>query len=163
MMILAFLICGQFTIEKVARNPFTVERVPAFTIEQTAALPAGPSHDAIPQATDGRIEQRRAAYARILREVERTGSEAVYESQGPADQGWMLPKGKYRIVRDKDGDAAYEEIVPAVKSKPKGRPIRWNEVAVPIPEPDPSLLESPDPLIVFPRASIGAADCVGDA
>lgn len=67
---------------------------------------------------DGLILQREKAYHAVVEAVERTGESAVYESHGPASEGWMLPNGRYRIERDADGDAAYERIEPIPKPDP---------------------------------------------
>lgn len=113
------------------------------------SLPDGPSQDAnIPLATDGLIEQRRAAYRRA-RERAAVAGFAEYESDGKS--GSELPAGHYELWGYGGDDVRYRKVEPAPvpKAKPKlPGPRKWNEDSVPIPWPDPSMV---DPLIVFPR------------
>jgi len=107
------------------------------------SLRDGHSHDAIPQVMDDRlIQQRKDAYRRARERAEKYGA-AMYWSDGKP--GTALPAGTYRLFKHADGEVYFEE-------SPKA-----------IPKPDASLPESPDPLIVFPRASLGAADCIGQS
>lgn len=117
----------------------------------TTALPVETVTDATVEPGKAHLKQQRlAAYHALLDRVERTGRPEIYESRGPADDGWMLPRGRYRIERrESDGMAGYEEIV-----EPK-RP----SYLTPIPTPDPATIRN-FRMVPVVKQSLTVDECV---